>query len=349
MPNTSAYHLDAAEPVPVRRPNAATEPKLLDLVRLACRLRHYSYRTEQTYCAWVRRFCRFHRDADGRPRHPRELGTDEVAAFLAHLATERNVAASTQNQALSALLFLYDAVLGEELGDFGDVPRARRRKKLPVVLARAEVEGVLAHLRGRHRLFVSLLYGSGLRLTEGLRLRVKDLDFALHQIVVRDGKGGKDRVTVLPDPIADALRDQIEQVRLLHRRDLADGLGAVHLPHALARKYPNAATEPGWQYVFPAPRRSIDPRTGIERRHHLSASSVQKAVRQAAQRAGLDKPVTPHVFRHSFATHLLERGSDIRTVQELLGHRSVNTTMIYTHVLNRGGLGVVSPLGWLPR
>jgi integron integrase len=207
---------------------------------------------------------------------------------------------------------------------------------------------VLAHLRSRYRLFVGLLYGSGLRLTEGLRLRIKDLDFDLGQIVVREGKGGKDRVTVLPDRLREDLQAQIERVRLLHERDLADGCGAVHLPHALARKYPNAATELGWQYVFPAPEPSTDPRTGVERRHHLSASSVQKAVRKAARRAEIAKPVTPHVFRHSFATHLLARGSDIRTVQALLGHRSVNTTMVYTHVLNRGGLGVASPLDQFP-
>ncbi len=351
MPNASAYPLSfaalsaVAEPAP--QPDAKLEPKLLDLVRLACRLRHYSYRTEQTYCGWVKRFCRFHRDEQGRPRHPRDLGERHVAAFLGHLATERDVAASTQNQALCALVFLYKAVLGEERGDFGDVPRARRRKKLPVVLSRHEVERVLFHLHGRHRLVASLLYGAGLRLTEGLRLRVKDLDFDLRQIVVRDGKGGKDRVTMLPDPVEDALREQVERVRLLHRRDLGDGFGAVSLPYALARKYPSAPRELGWQYVFPSARRSLDPRDGVERRHHLSESSVQKAVQRAAQRAEIAKPVTPHVFRHSFATHLLERGSDIRTVQELLGHRSVNTTMVYTHVLNRGGLGVVSPLGGL--
>ena len=318
--------------------------KLLDLVRLACRLRHYSYHTEQTYCAWVRRFCRYHADEHGQPRHPSAMGAAEVYAFLAHLALERDVAASTQRQALCALVFLYEQVLGEDVGDFGEVPRPRRRRKLPVVLSEREVEQVLARMSGRYRLFAALLYGSGLRLSEGLRLRVKDLDFDLRRIVVREGKGGKDRVTVLPHRIGDELRAQVERVRLLHARDLGDGCGAVHLPHALAVKYPNAATEPGWQYVFPAPNRSLDPRTGVERRHHLSGSSVQKAVRSAAKKSGLVKPVSPHVFRHSFATHLLERGSDIRTVQELLGHRSVNTTMVYTHVLNRGGLGVVSPL-----
>jgi integron integrase len=325
----------------------APKTKLLDLVRLACRLRHYSIHTERAYCDWVRRFCLFHTDEHGRPRHPRGLGAPEVRDFLAHLVLDRDVAASTQRQALCALVFLYEQVLGEDVGELGEIPRPRRRKKLPVVLSEREVERVLAHLRGRYRLFVGLLYGSGLRLTEGLRLRIKDLDFELGQIVVREGKGGKDRVTMLPDRLRDDLRAQVERVRLLHERDLADGCGAVHLPHALARKSPNAASELGWQYVFPAPQRSIDPRTGVERRHHLSDSSVQKAVRKAARRAEIAKPVTPHVFRHSFATHLLTRGSDIRTVQALLGHRSVNTTMIYTHVLNRGGLGVVSPLDGL--
>ncbi len=349
MPNESAYDPTIPAPPTVAESDRRTklEPKLLDLVRLACRVRHYSYRTEQTYCGWVKRFCLFHRDPEGRPSHPRDLGTDEVAAFLGHLATERDVAASTQNQALNALVFLYKAVLGEPLGEFGEIPRARHRRKLPVVLSRHEVERVLSRMRGRHRLVASLLYGSGLRLTEGLRLRVKDLDFDLHHIVVRDGKGGKDRVTVLPDLVEEALREQVERVRLIHRQDLDDGYGEVHLPHALARKYPNAPRAFGWQYMFPSVRRSLDPRSGLERRHHLSESSVQKAVRDGAQRAKIAKPVTPHVFRHSFATHLLERGADLRTVQELLGHASVRTTQIYTHVLNRGTLGVGSPLDGL--
>ena len=349
MPTAYAYPRPASAPAfLVAEPDPKQEPKLLDLVRLACRLRHYSYRTEQTYCSWVKRFCLFHRDEHGHPRHPRDLGTEDVTAFLAYLAVERNVAAATQSQALNALVFLYKTVLGEALGDFGDVPRARRRKKLPVVLSRREVERVLAPLNARDRLFVSLLYGSGLRLAEALRLRVKDLDFDLRQIVVRHGKGRKDRVTVLPPPIEEALREQVERVRLLHRRDLDDGCGAVHLPYALAKKYPSAAEALGWQFVFPSTHRSLDPRSGVERRHHLAASTVQKAVRRAARQAGIAKPVTPHVFRHSFATHLLERGADIRTVQELLGHASVHTTQVYTHVLNRGGLGIVSPLDLLP-
>ncbi len=349
MPHASAYPTAIAGPGRlVAEPAPKPGPKLLDLVRRACRLRQYSYRTEQTYCGWIKRFCLFHIDEHGHPRHPRDLGTQEVVDFLAHLVTDRNVAASTQNQALNALVFLYGTVLGKELGDLGDFPRSRRRKKLPVVLSRDEVERVLTHLSGRDRLFASLLYGSGLRLTEGLRLRVKDLDFDLRQIVVRQGKGRKDRVTVLPTPLEEPLREQVERVRLLHRRDLDDGFGAVHLPGALARKYPSAPKELGWQYLFPSTQRSRDPRDGAERRHHLAGSTVQRAVRRAAGQAGIAKPVTPHVFRHSFATHLLERGADIRTVQELLGHVSVHTTQIYTHVLNRGGLGVVSPLDLLP-
>lgn len=334
-------------PLASRLHDAPPKKKLLNQVRTVCRLRHYSYHTEQTYCDWIRRFCRYHGDEHGRPRHPADLGADHVHAFLAHLAIERDVAAATQRQAMCALVFLYEHVLGHDVGEFGDVPRPRRRRKLPVVLSEREVERVLRLLSGRYRLFAGLLYGSGLRLSEGLRLRVKDLDFDLGQIVVREGKGGKDRVTVLPDRIEADLRAQTERVRLLHARDLTDGCGAVHLPHALGTKYPNAATELGWQYVFPAPNRSTDPRTGVERRHHLSASAVQKAVRKAARKAGLAKPVSPHAFRHSFATHLLARGADIRTVQALLGHQSLNTTMIYTHVLNRGGLGVRSPLDGL--
>ena len=321
----------------------APAPKLLDLVRRACRLRHYSIRTEEAYCAWTRRYCRFHVDEHGRPRHPTEMGTLEVAAFLAHLATECHVAASTQNQALNALVFLYEHVLKAPLGDLGEVPRAKRPRKLPVVLSRAEVERVLARLEGRYRLVGALLYGSGLRLMESLRLRIKDVDFELRQIVVRDGKGAKDRVTPLPDPVEDELRRQVERVHLLHERDLADGYGEVYLPYALERKYPAASHDPVWQYLFPAPRRALDPRSGVIRRHHLSASSVQKAVRHAVRAAEIGKRATCHSLRHSFATHLLERGADIRTVQELLGHRDVKTTMVYTHVLNRGA-GVVSPL-----
>lgn len=294
--------------------------------------------------SWAKRFCLFHRDEQGRPRHPRTLGEPEVAAFLAHLAEDRHVAASTQNQALAALLFLYEHVLGLPLDDVGAFPRARRPTRLPVVLSRVEVEAVLARLGGVHLLVVSLLYGSGLRLLEGLRLRVKDVDFAAGHLTVREGKGDKDRRAILPVAVEESLHAQLAVARALHRRDLAEGYGRAQLPTALARKYPGAATEVGWQFVFPSRRRSVDPRTGETRRHHLSVSPVQKAVRTAARAAGIEKPVTPHVFRHSFATHMLERGADIRTVQELLGHRDVKTTEVYTHVLNRGIRGVVSPL-----
>ncbi|MEP0545839.1 MAG: integron integrase [Rhodothermales bacterium] len=332
-------------------PDAAA-PRLLDLVRLACRLRHYSYRTEQAYTGWVRRFCRYHRDGRGRPRHPATMREPEVTAFLTHLAVDRHVAASTQNQALAALLFLYDAVLGAPLGPLGDeaadgpraLVRAKRPRRLPVVLTREEVERVLTHLRGTHRLIAMLLYGSGLRLTEALRLRVKDLDSGYAHLVVRDGKGGKDRITVFPEAVHEPVERHLGRERLRYEAELDEGTATVSLPGALERKYPNAATEWGWRYVFPAAQPSVDPRSGRELRHHLGPSAVQRAVRRAARRAEIAKPVSPHVFRHSFATHLLARGADIRTVQELLGHASVNTTMVYTHVLNRGGLGVVSPL-----
>jgi integron integrase len=322
----------------------ASEPRLLDRVRTACRVRHLSYKTEQAYVGWARRLALHHRDPAGRPRHPATLSETEVAAFLAHLAEQRRVAASTQNQALNAIIFLYDAALDRPLGDLGDFPRARRPKRLPLVLTRAEVEHLLACMEGTPALVASLLYGSGLRLMEGLRLRVKDLDFAMRQLTVRDGKGGRDRVTVLPDGLHDDLRHQLDHVRRVHAGDLAAGYGEVELPNALARKYPNAPRELAWQYVFPATTRSTDPRTLRVGRHHLSESVVQKHVRRAVRDAGINKPASCHTLRHSFATHLLERGQDIRTVQELLGHASVRTTQIYTHVLNRGGLGVRSPL-----
>ena len=335
VPGTDAPGLDAPGP---------DAPGLLAAVRSACRLRHYSIRTETAYASWARRYCLFHRDADGRPRHPEAMGAPEVVAFLGHLAEGRNVASSTQNQALAALLFLYDAVLDRPLDDVGEFPRAKRPKRLPVVLTRGEVEAVLARLSGTNRLVALLLYGSGLRLLEGLRLRVKDVELSAGHLVVREGKGDRDRVTVLPSVLHEPLRVQLDVVRALHARDRAAGHGSVYLPSALAHKYPGAATEVGWQYVFPASRLSRDPRSGATRRHHLTESPVQKAVRAAAQAAGVEKPVSPHAFRHSFATHMLERGADIRTVQELLGHKDVRTTEIYTHVLNRGVRGVVSPL-----
>lgn len=315
-----------------------TPKKLLDQVRDALHLKHYSIRTENSYVDWIRRFILFH----GK-RHPNEMGAPEVEAFLTHPAVKENVAASTQNQALSALLFLYREVLKKDLGPIGAL-RAKKPKRLPTVLTKEEVRRVLDHLSGTHRLMAQLLYGSGLQLMECVRLRVKDLDFAQRAIIVRDGKGAEDRVTMLPDSLIAPLQEHLQRVKRLHEEDLAKGHGAVYLPHALERKYPNANREWAWQYVFPSDRLSVDPRSGTVRRHHLDESGLQKAVRQAAKRAGIPKPVTPHTFRHSFATHLLEAGYDIRTVQELLGHKDVRTTMIYTHVLQRGGLAVRSPL-----
>ena len=338
-------HTLVAEPRVSASPPVPSEAgQLIRKVRAACRLRHYSIRTEAAYTSWVRRFCRFHRDADGRPRHPRDMAESEIVAFLAHLAEERNVASSTQNQALAALLFLYDAVLERPLEQIGSFPRAKRPRRLPVVLTRAEVEAVLSHMDGTHRLVAALLYGSGLRLLEALRLRVKDIGLAEGHIVVREGKGDKDRVTVLPAAVEAPLRAQLDVIRALHRQDLSDGYGSVYLPSAIAHTYPSAPTETGWQYVFASRKRSTDPRSGQIRRHHLTESPVQRSVRRAARLAGIEKPVSPHAFRHSFATHMLERGADIRTVQELLGHKDVRTTEIYTHVLNRGVRGIASPL-----
>lgn len=319
-----------------------TEPegiRLLDQVRGKIRLKHYSIRTEQAYVDWIKRFI-FH---FGK-RHPRELGAVEVEEFLTHLAVAGKVAASTQNQAKSALLFLYKEVLGIELPWLDNIERAKAPKRLPVVLTRAEVQALLTRLDGSHWLMASLLYGAGLRLMECLRLRVKDVDFARKEILVRDGKGFKDRVTMLPVALSVPLRTHLEWVRELHRQDLAEGYGAVHLPYALERKYPGAARDWGWQYVFPAAKLSVDPRSDETRRHHVQDQALQRAIKQAVRDADLTKPATPHTLRHSFATHLLEGGSDIRTVQELLGHSDVSTTMIYTHVLNKGGHGVTSPL-----
>ena len=313
--------------------------RLLDQVRAAIGVLHYSRRTEQAYVHWIKRFIFFH----GK-RHPAEMGEVEIRAFLSHLAVERHVAASTQNQALSALLFLYKAVLRRELTWIDGIERAKRPVHLPTVLTPAEAHAVLAQLEGTKRLMASLLYGAGLRLLECLRLRVKDVAFDYRQILVRDGKGAKDRVTVLPESAIEPLRLHLLRVKALHERDLAEGYGEAHLPFALARKYPRAGYEWGWQYVFPSGKRSVDPESGVIRRHHLDEKVLQRAVRDAALRAGMGKPVHCHTFRHSFATHLLENGYDIRTVQELLGHSSVETTMIYTHVMNKGGRGVRSPL-----
>ena len=317
----------------------AREPRLLEQVSARMRLKHYSRRTEQAYLYWIGRYIRA-----WLPRHPRDLDGAAVEAFLTGLATRDRVAASTQNQALSALLFLYREVLGVELAWMENVVRAKRPQRLPVVLSRAQVGRLLERLAGREALMAGLLYGSGLRLMECVRLRLKDVDLERNELTVRNGKGGKDRMTVLPAALREDLVRQRAEVRRLHARDMACGLGRVHLPHALARKYPNAAAEPGWQYLFPATRISLDPRDGVRRRHHIDEKVLQSAVRRAAQEAGIDKPVTPHTLRHCFATHLLEAGADIRTVQELLGHKDVATTQIYTHVLNRGTHGVLSPL-----
>jgi integron integrase len=317
-----------------------SSPRLLAQVRDRLRLKHYSLRTETAYVGWIKRYIFFH----GK-RHPRDLGKAEVEAFLTSLAVERNVAASTQSQALSALLFLYGEVLGIDLPWLDEITRAKKPARLPTVLTREETRALLDGIgQAELHLVASLLYGSGLRLMEGVRLRVKDVDLARGEIVVREGKGGKDRVTMVPQRLIEPLRAQIARARAVHQSDLARGRGEVWLPDALAVKYPNAARAFGWQYVFPAAGFSADPRSGAERRHHLDAKRVQRAVKAAAQKAGLVKPVSPHTLRHSFATHLLEGGYDIRTVQELLGHADVSTTMIYTHVLNRGGRGVTSPL-----
>ena len=317
----------------------STSP-FLQRVRNAIRVRHYSIRTEQAYVDWIRRFILFH----GK-RHPNELGEADVGRFLTWLAVERNVAPSTQNQALNALVFLYRHVIDRPLGDITNAERAKKPQRLPVVLTQDETKRLFRHLDGNQWLPVCLLYGSGLRLMERLRLRVKDLDFDHRAIVVRCGKGGKDRVVTLPDVLVVPLQRHLESVRNLHDKDLRDGFGAVHLPHALARKYPNAARSWAWQYVFPAAKRSTDPRSGVVRRHHLDDSCLQKAVKLAVLRAGIHKPASCHTLRHSFATHLLERGMDIRTVQEQLGHQDLRTTQIYTHVLQRGGNAVLSPLG----
>lgn len=314
-------------------------PRLLDQVRDRIRSKHYSLRTEQAYIDWIKRFIHFH----GK-RHPLKLGAREVEQFLTHLAVAHNVAAATQNQAKSALLFVYREVLGVELPWLKDVTQAKVPTRVPVVLTRGEVAQVLSRLEGVHHLVGSLLYGAGMRIMEGMRLRVKDVEFFRHEIVVRNGKGAKDRVVMLPRNIEPALAAQIRHARDLHESDLSAGCGAVWLPDALARKYPRAAREWAWQYVFPAAKLSRDPRSGEIHRHHLGDQAFQRAMRQALRDAEIAKPATPHTLRHSFATHLLESGCDIRTVQELLGHSDVSTTMIYTHVLNRGGRGVVSPL-----
>ncbi|MGH8117387.1 MAG: integron integrase [Rhodanobacteraceae bacterium] len=312
---------------------------MLDQVRGRVRRLGFSIRTEEAYVGWIRRFI-----LANDKRHPRTMGAREVEAFLTHLATHAHVAASTQNQALSALLFLYREVLQQELPWLEDIRRAKKPQRLPVILSRGEAASLLAEMSGVTWLMASLLYGSGLRLMECLRLRVQDVDFMRREITVRRGKGGKDRRTMLPAMAMDALQGQLAEARRVHERDLDAGFGEVWLPDALARKYPGAAREWAWQYVFPASARSVDPRSGIMRRHHVDETVLQRAVKQAVRRARISKRATCHTLRHSFATHLIEAGYDIRTVQELLGHKDVSTTQIYTHVLNRGGRGVVSPL-----
>jgi len=315
------------------------KPRLLDQVRETIRIKHYSRHTEDAYVGWIKRFIFFH-----GTRHPAELGAEEVRQFVSHLALERHVAASTQNQAFNALIFLYHDVLQIQLGEIVGAVRAKKPKRLPVVLTPEEVQSLLALLDGEVWLVCSLLYGAGLRLCEGLELRVKDIDFSRNELLLRDGKGQKDRVTMLPARVQPALRQHLEMVHRQYDWDLAQGLGRVPLPAALARKYPNADREWNWQWVFPAPTHYVDRHTGQRHRFHLHESVVQKAVREAARKADIPKHVTPHVLRHSFATHVLHDGYDIRTVQELLGHQDVETTMIYTHVLNRGGRAVRSPL-----
>jgi integron integrase len=314
-------------------------PKLLDQVRDRLRLKHYSIRTETQYVHWIRRFILFH-----DKRHPAAMGAAEVGAFLTYLAVEGRVAASTQNQALSALLFMYREVLSIELPWLDQVVRAKTPQRLPVVLTRREVAAVLDGMSGIYGLMARLLYGTGMRLMECVRLRVKDVDFERAEIVVRDGKGAKDRITMLPQALIAPLQSHLQTRRPLYEADKAQGKASVYLPHALDKKYPNAATDWAWQYIFASGSYSLDPRSGVERRHHLDEKQLQRAVKKAVQASGIAKLATPHTFRHSFATHLLLSGYDIRTVQELLGHADVATTMIYTHVLNKGGRGVVSPL-----
>ncbi len=315
------------------------KPKLLDRMTFAIRARHYSLRTEQAYVHWVRRYVFFH-----QLRHPAEMGEAEINAFLTHLAVDGMVSSSTQNQALSALLFLYRHILGREVGQIGDVIRAQRPRHLPVVMSREEVKAVISYLYGEKKIIATLLYGAGLRLLECLRLRVQDIDFEKNQITVRSGKGDKDRVTMLPQSLKPMLLEHLRRVRHIHEKDLSDGWGSVELPDALDRKYPRVPRAWEWQWVFPQERRWRNPDTKQQGRHHIDESLVQRAVKEAVTRAGLSKRASCHTFRHSFATHLLESGYDIRTVQELLGHRDLKTTMIYTHVLNRGPAGIRSPL-----
>jgi integron integrase len=312
--------------------------KLLDQVRDTLRLKQYAYRTEETYILWIRQYILFH-----NKRHPAEMGRPEVEAFLTHLAVDKKVAASTQNQALSAILFLYRYILKIELTDI-DAVRARQSRNLPTVLTPQEVRTIIAQMDGTYRLIIQLLYGTGMRMSEALSLRTKDLDFSQQQIIVRNGKGMKDRVTMLPSTLIPDLESHLQKAKTLHQQDLHQGCGSVWLPYALSRKYPNADRQWIWQWVFPSSRRIQNPDTKVWQRYHLHETGLQKSLKQATRRAQITKRIGCHTFRHSFATHLLQNGYDIRTVQELLGHKDVKTTMIYTHVLNRGGRGVISPL-----
>jgi len=321
------------------QPAVGRKPRFLDQMRTFMRARRYSRRTEQAYVDWVRRFILFH-----AKRHPRELGEEEIVEFLSDLAVKRKVSASTQNQAFCALLFLYEQFLERKLGRLDSALRASKPSRLPVVLSREEVRAVLAHIRPPYRLMLELIYGSGLRLLECLRLRIKDVDFDYGRIIVRDEKGMKDRVTMLPGRLRRPLEEHLAHAKAVHERDLQLGFGSVYLPDALERKYPNAHRSWMWQYVFPAAKRSVDPVSGRVRRHHVLEKNLQNAAANAVRAAGITKPASCHTLRHSFATHLLEDGYDIRTVQELLGHKDVSTTMIYTHVLNKPGIGVKSPL-----
>jgi integron integrase len=314
------------------------KPRLLDQVRQVIRVKHYSLRTEESYISWIKRFIFFH-----NKKHPIEMGEKEIGQFITHLAKNGRVSASTQNQALCAIVFLYKNVLHKDLNNTISIYWSKRPKKLPVVLSKSEIAEVLKNLKDTHWLIGMLLYGAGLRLSETLQLRVKDIDFSYNQIFVRDSKGEKDRITMLPQKVIPSLKKHLNKVEKIHLEDLKNGYGSVYLPNALERKYPNAKYEFGWQYIFPATRISIDPVSGALRRHHLYDTVIQKAVKQAIRNAGIVKPASCHTFRHSFATHLLESGYDIRTIQELLGHKNLETTMIYTHVVKQGGMGVISP------
>ena len=323
---------------PLKLPASGKPIKLLDEVRYTIRTRHYSKRTEDSYIYWIKRYIYYH-----HKRHPEEMDAKDINKFLTHLAVKEKVSASTQNLALCAIVYLYKHILLKDIVELGELVWAKKPKRIPVVFSKSEVRAVLSKLTGVHRVMGMLLYGAGLRLTECLRLRVKDIDFEYKQINVRDGKGEKDRITVLPEKVIDPLKDQLKYVKVLFEKDMKENYATVYLPHALEKKYPNAVRELGWRYLFPSDKISVDPRSGISRRHHIHDSNLTKAVKEAIRKCGITKQASCHTFRHSFATHLLEEGYDIRTVQELLGHSNVNTTMIYTHVLNKGGMGVKSP------